>query len=110
MGRKLVRHPHVDEWFSTVEAQESVRKLLLEHGIDEDAIMTQAMASWLPDLEMIDKQLERKRVSQMATLREIEHYRAAGTWEAGKGLQQIVDEEMSSIIPAPTVPRILHAR
>ncbi len=108
--RRCTAQKHVDEWYSTPAAQESTRRLLLKHGIDEEAITTQAMALRLPELEMIDKRLERARVSQMATLREIEHYRVAGTWQAGKGLQQIVDAEVSSIIPAPLVPRVVNAR
>ena len=104
--RRRAAQEHVDAWFSTMEAQESTRKLLLKHGISEDAITAQAMALRLPELEVIDKLLAQARVSQMATLREIEHYRAAGTWQVAKGLQQIVDAELSSIIPAPGAPTL----
>jgi len=104
--RRRAAQEHVDGWFATLEAQEATRKLLLKHGISEDAIMAQAMVLRLPELQVIDKLLERARVSQMATLREIEHYRAAGTWQVAKGLQQIVDEELSSIIPAPGTPNL----
>jgi hypothetical protein len=108
--RRLAAQAHVDGWYTDLQNQESGRKLLLKHGIDTDDITAQAMTLRLPEIEIVDRLLEKKRVVQMATLREIEHYRLAGTWNGGKSLQQTVDEGLSSIIPAPPVPKIVNAR
>jgi hypothetical protein len=89
----------VDAWF--VHGEDSILALLRKHGLDEDDITTQATRLRLPELEMIDRRLERARINQMVTLREIEHYRAAGTWQRPKGLPQIVDAAVNSIPLAP---------
>ena len=102
--RRRAVQEHVDGWYTTPEAQQATIKLLEKHLINTDDITAQAMALRLPELERIDRSLEKNRAGLNATLREIEHYRIAGIWKGGKDLQQIVDAELSSIIPAPGGP------
>jgi hypothetical protein len=91
----------VNAWFGSSDAQDSVQALLRKHGFDEDTVNTHAMAIRWSELEIIDRRLERVRISQMATLREIEHYRVAGTWQRPSELIQIVDAAVSAIPIAP---------
>jgi hypothetical protein len=95
---------HVDSWYMNMEKQEATRTLLEKRLILESDIIAQAMALRQPELDRIDRSLEKTRAGLNATLREIAHYRIAGTWKGDKDLQQTVDAELSLIIPAPGVP------
>ena len=97
--RRRAVQDHVDSWYTNMEKQEATRKLLMKHLIDESDIVAQAMTLRMPELERIDRALEKNRAGFNATLREIEHYRIAGIWKGGKDLQQIVEAELSSMIP-----------
>jgi hypothetical protein len=81
---------------------------LLRHNLTEDAIAAQAMALRLPELNLIDRRLERALVSRMAVERDIEHHRAAGSWQTPMGFPQIVDATAVSISPAPPVDQAEH--
>ena len=62
------------------------------------------MALRFVETEMVDRRLERVRISYIATLREIEHYRVAGTWQRPSKLIQIADAAVNSIPIAPAEP------
>jgi hypothetical protein len=87
-----------DGWFTGEEAKETIKALLAKHQLTEDAIAAQAMSLRLPELDIIDRKMERALVNRMALMRDIELHRAAGTWKMPKDLLQIVDAA-SELIP-----------
>jgi hypothetical protein len=99
-----------DQWFVSAEAREAVLKLLQRHQLAEDAIVAQATALGLHELEMLDRKIERARVSRMGILRDIEHHRVAGTWKMTKDLLQIVDAAAEPIPIAPPNDQVARAQ
>ena len=94
-----------DGWFTGEEAKETIKALLAKHQLTEDAIAAQAMSLRLPELEIIDRKMERTLVSRMAIMRDIEHHRIAGSWKMPKDSLQIVD---AAAEPTPLVPAADH--
>jgi len=80
----------------TDEGRSAVQKILGLHNLTEDAIAAQAMAVRLPELDNIDKQMERARVTRMAIARDIVHHRAAGSWKKPDDLLKIIDATAGS--------------
>jgi hypothetical protein len=103
--RRRVAQERTDAYF-TEEGRNWVVAFLLGHNLTEDAIAAQAMALRLPELDIIDRKMERARVSRMAIMRDIEHHRVVGSWKVPKDLLQIVD---AAAEPIPLAPPIDHA-
>jgi hypothetical protein len=101
--RSRVAQELADQWFTNSQARASILELLQKHQLAEDAIVAQATALGLAELDMLDRKIERARVSRMVIMRDIEHHRAAGTWKMPKDLLQIVDAAAELIPLAPPV-------
>ncbi len=103
------RHRFAEEktvaWFKSIEEQGSIGVLLQKHGLREQDIDAQAMAMRLPELEIIDRQLERARANQTAMLRQFEYLQVAGPWRISEKLAQIVDTEAQAIPLVPADPK-----
>jgi len=99
--RSRVSQELADGWFTSAEAKQEIQALLEKHRLAEDAIAAQAMSLRLPELDMIDRKMERTLVSRMAIMRDIEHHRIAGSWKMPKDLLQIVD---AAAEPTPLAP------
>jgi hypothetical protein len=108
--RSRVAHELADQWFASAEARATVLELLQKHQLAEDAIVAQATALGLPELDMLDRKIERARVSRMVILRDIEHHRVAGTWKMPNDLLQIVDAAAEPISLVPPNDQVAHTR
>jgi hypothetical protein len=93
--RRSIAHNRAANYF-TGEGHEWVIDFLSKHGLREDAIASQAAALRLPELEIIDRQLARARLSRMAIVRDLFDLRVAGFWKRPDGLLAIVD---ASLVP-----------
>jgi hypothetical protein len=69
------------------------------HNLTEDAIAAQAMAVRLPELDVIDRQMERARATRLAIARDIVHHRVAGSC-AGLGYDP---DNLAATLQAGTV-------
>jgi hypothetical protein len=100
--RSRVSQELADGWFTGEEAKETIKALLAKHQLTEDAIAAQAMSLRLPELDIIDRKMERTLVSRMAIMRDIEHHRIAGSWKMPKDLLPIIDAaaEPTALVPA----------
>ncbi len=89
--------------FFTDAGREWVVNFLRDHKLTIDAIAARANALRSPELEIIDRQMERARVSRMALTQDYMHHRTAGSWKAPKDLLAIVDASTNAIplVPAP---------
>jgi hypothetical protein len=94
--RRRAAQEHAEAYF-TEEGRTSVLTILGRHELTEDAIAAQAMAIRLPELDIIDRQMERARVSRMAIARDIQHHRSAGSWKRPDELLTVIDATESSI-------------
>jgi hypothetical protein len=102
--RRRAAEEHGASWLKNEEdARQQILVLVGRYDLSIDSIAAQAMTLRLPEIEMIDRRLDRLRITKMAMLREIEHYRGAGTWQLPKDLPQIVDTAANS---APLVPKL----
>ena len=108
--RSRVAQQLADQWFTSVEARASILELLQKYQLAEDAIVAQAMALGLHALDMLDRKIERARVSRMVLMRDIEHHRVAGTWKMPKDLLQIVDAAAEPIPLAPPNDQVAHTQ
>jgi hypothetical protein len=94
--RRRAAQEHAEAYF-TEEGRTSVLTILGRHELTEDAIAAQAMAIRLPELDIIDRQMERARVSRMAIARDIQHHRSAGSWKRPDERLTAIDATESSI-------------
>jgi hypothetical protein len=108
--RNRVAQELADGWFTSIEARASILELLQKYQLAEDAIVAQATALGLPELDMLDRKIERARVSRMVLMRDIEHHRAASTWKMPKDLLQIVDAAAEPIPLAPPTNHTTHTQ
>jgi hypothetical protein len=102
--RRRAAQEHAEAYF-TEEGRPVVLKILAKHELTQDAIAAQSMSVRLPELDIIDRQMERARVSRMAIARDIQHHRGAGSWERPVDLLTIVDDRASSIPLSPSSDR-----
>jgi hypothetical protein len=86
-----------DQWFRNPSKRPILLELLKKDDLDDDAISAQALAMRAPELEIIDREIQRLEICSMAQLREIEFHRRASTWRASKGLVQVIDAVAESI-------------
>jgi len=84
--------------YVTKEGREWVIDFLGKHGLKEDAIAAQAAALRLPELEIVDRQLARARLSRMAIVRDFFEHRVAGFWKRPDEVLAIVDVK-ASVVP-----------
>src|ERR1700686_3350611 len=108
--RGRVAQELADQWFTNAQARASILELLQKHQLAEDAIVAQAMALGLVELDMLDRKIERARVSRTVIMRDIEHHRAVGTWKMPKDLLQIVDAVAEPIPLAPPSDHAAHTQ
>jgi hypothetical protein len=94
---RRVAQERADAYFRSEGDRNWVVKFLAKRKLTEDAIAAQAATLRLPELEIIDRQLERAQVTRMAIARDLEHHRAAGSWKRPDELLQIVDAKAGSI-------------
>jgi hypothetical protein len=80
-----------DQWFVNPSERPILLELLKMHDLDDDAISAQALVMRAPELEMIDRAIQRLEIVSMAQLREIEFHRRASSWRAPESLMEIVD-------------------
>jgi hypothetical protein len=99
--RRRAAQEHAERYF-TEEGRSLVQTILGSHGLTEEAIAAQAMALRLPELDIIDRQMERARVTRMAIERDLQHHRTAGSWTRPDDLVRIVDGTASSIPLSPS--------
>jgi hypothetical protein len=88
--------------YLTKDGRDRVMKFLLKHELTEDAIAAQAMALRLPEIDIIDRQMERARVTRMAIARDLQYHRVAGSWKRPDDLLAIADAKASSIPLSPS--------
>jgi hypothetical protein len=102
--RRRAAQEHAEVYF-TEEGRTAVLGILGRHELTQDAIAAQAMAMRLPELDIIDRQMERARVSRMAVARDILHHRSAGSWKRPDDLLRVIDATASSIPLSPSSDR-----
>lgn len=78
-----------DQWFADPNEQPTLLEFLKTHDLDEEAISAQALAMRAPELEALDRMIQRLEICSMALLRELEFHRRASTWRVPKRLMQI---------------------
>jgi hypothetical protein len=81
--RRRAAQEHAQAYFSE-EGRSLVQTILATHGLTEEAIAAQAMALRLPELDLIDRQMERARVTRIAIARDLQHHRIAGFLEEAR--------------------------
>jgi hypothetical protein len=90
-----------NQYFSEKGRKDTIGYLAII-GLTEDDIAAQAATLRQPELDLVDRQMERARVARMAIARDIEHHRVAGTWKKTHELLAIVDGTAGS--PPPEAP------
>jgi hypothetical protein len=98
--RQAVAEDRADKYF-TEEGRKWVIDFLGKYELREDAIGAQAAALRLPELDIIDRQMERARVSRIAMTRDIMQHRVAGSWKQPDEVLTIVDDKASLVPPDP---------
>jgi hypothetical protein len=83
------------------EGRDRVLTILARHKLTEDAIAAHSLTLRLPELELIDRQVQRVRLARIAIARDLLHHRVAGAWKRPNDVLAIVDARASSI---PLVP------
>jgi hypothetical protein len=94
--RRRVAQERAGGYF-TKEGRDWVMEFLLKRELTEDAIAAQASTLRLPELDLIDRQMERARVSRMAIARDIQHHRVAGSWSKPDDVLKVVDATAGSL-------------
>jgi hypothetical protein len=89
--------------FFTDEGRMWVLDQLRAHGLNIQAITAQAATMRRPELECIDRQMERVRAARVVTLREYAIYRQAGTWKGPNETLAIVDAKANPASLAPAL-------
>lgn len=108
--RQLAAQKEVDAWYTISHAQEKIMAQLQRRGLYEDTISALAMNLRLPEIELVDRQLERARRNLAAMLREYSYYQAAGTWEFPKALTQVIGADAALIELAPSEDQLADAK
>ena len=73
---------YVAAWYKGEEGRNMVLNLLRSRELSEHSVVAEAARLRLSEIEIINRQLDRLRVINIGTLREIESHRAAGIWRA----------------------------
>jgi hypothetical protein len=99
--RRRVAQERADVYF-TEEGQNWVLTLLAKHELTVDSIAAQATTLRLPELNILDRRMERIRVSRMAIARDISYHRVAGSWKGPEKILALVDAKVNSISLVPS--------
>jgi hypothetical protein len=101
--RRCGAQEQTNQYFSNEKGRKDTIEFLAILGFTEDAIAAQAATLRAPELDLLDRQMERARVARMAITRDIEHHRVAGSWMQPDDLLAIADGRVASTpIEAPT--------
>jgi hypothetical protein len=101
--RRRGAQEQTNQYFSNEKGRKDTIEFLAILGFTEDAIAAQAATLRAPELDLLDRQMERARVARMAITRDIEHHRVAGSWMQPDDLLAIADGRVASTpIEAPT--------
>jgi hypothetical protein len=92
-----------EAFFLNDEGRLWVLTQLEEYGLTIDAIAAQATTMRRPEIECINRQMDRVRAARLATMREYLVYRHAGIWKGPKDLLAVIDAKANLIPLAPTV-------
>jgi hypothetical protein len=98
--RKHTAEKHADQWLRGDFDKGPLEDLLRAHGLSVHSISTYAMTMCLPQLELIEREMHRLNVMKMDALRDLEHYRGAGTWDI-QDLPQITEVAANSTSLVP---------
>jgi hypothetical protein len=90
VARRLGAQELTTKYFSEKGGKDAIGHLEIP-GFGEDAIAAQAATLRLPELDILDRQLGRARLTSMAITRDIEHHRVAGSWNRTDKVLSIVD-------------------
>jgi hypothetical protein len=90
-----------EAYFGT-EGRDRVLTILARHKLTEDAIAAHSLTLRLPELELIDRQLQRVRLARIAIARDLLYHRIAGSWKGPADVLAIVDATASSIPLSPS--------
>jgi hypothetical protein len=102
VARRLGAQELTNKYFSNEEGHQETLGWLAIQGFTEGAIAAQAATLRSPELEILDRQLGRARLTSMAITRDIQHHRAAGSWKRADEVLAIVDGTAGS--PALEAP------
>jgi hypothetical protein len=95
--RRSVAQDRAEKYF-TEEGRNWIIEFLGKNELREDAIGAQAAAMRLPELDVIDRQMARARVSRMALVEDIMLHRVGGSWRQPDEVLTIVDTK-ASLVP-----------
>jgi hypothetical protein len=93
-----------NQYFSEKGRKDTIEYLAII-GLTEDDIAAQAATLRQPELDLVDRQMERARVARMAIARDIEHHRVAQTWKQTHDVLAIVDGTAGSTPVEATAER-----
>jgi len=91
VARRLGAEDFARKYFSNEESRKETIEYLAILGFTEDDIAAQAAAVRLQELDILDRQLGRARLTSMAITRDIQHHRAAGSWKQAHQILALVD-------------------
>jgi hypothetical protein len=91
VARRLRAQEFTNKYFSNEEGRKETIEHLAIHGFTEGAIAAQAATLRLPELDILDRQMGRARLTSMAITRDIQHHRAVGSWKRADETLAIVD-------------------
>ena len=89
--RRLGAQELANQYFGSEKGRKDTIEYLAILGFTEDEIAAQAATLRLPELDILDRQLGRARLTSMAITRDIQHHRAAGLWKRTDEVLAIVD-------------------
>jgi hypothetical protein len=88
--RRLGAEDLTRQYFSEKGRKDTIEFLEIL-GFTEGTVAAQAATLRLPELDILDRQLGRARLTSMAITRDIEHHRVAGSWNRTDKVLSIVD-------------------
>lgn len=93
----------LSEVYFRPEPQKQILAILTEHQLTVDAIAAQAMAVRLPEIEVLDRQLQRATMMRMAIEKDILHHRAVGSWKKAENALKVIDARAEPISLSPSL-------
>jgi hypothetical protein len=89
------------------EGRARVLSILARHKLTEGAIAAQSLTLRLPELEVINRQLQRAWLARIAIARDIIDHRIAGSWNKPEDVLALVDARKSLIPLIPSSDPVL---
>jgi hypothetical protein len=99
--RCRVARDRADGFFGP-EGRERVMTILKRHKLTEDAIAAQSLTLRLPELEIIDRQLQRACLLRIAIARDIIDHRVASSWKSPQDVLVTIDGRANAIPLSPS--------